>query len=38
VAGAALVLVAAATVAWWFRQEARRPLAQAWAAGTDRVG
>lgn len=37
VIGLAVVLAVAAVGAWYHRQEARRPIAEAWAAGTDRL-
>lgn len=35
--GWTLVLVGAAWAGWSYWQEAKRPAAQAWAAGTDRI-
>ncbi len=35
--GATVLLAGAAGLAWWYWQEANRPNAEAWAAGTDRL-
>ncbi len=36
-AGFTLLLVGAAGIGWWWWQESKRPLAEVWAAGTDRL-
>lgn len=33
--GTLVLLAGAGALAWWFRQSANRPLARAWADGTD---
>lgn len=35
--GVSVLLAGAAYVAWWYWHETNRPIAEAWAAGTDRV-
>ncbi len=38
--GVTALLVGAASaayIAWWYWQESNRPVAEAWAAGTDRL-